>query len=475
MASRHLLEYQDEPSTEEELKTIPLLMISDIDKNARKLNNHFTEIEMVKVVSHDIFTNGISYLNLGFDITDIDCDKYPAVALLSEIFKYVDTENYSYNELANEINIHTGGIGFATSVVNTKNQDEYHVEFIVNAKFFHDKANKAMSLIEEILFTSKLDDKKRLREIIAETKSNLKMDLVSSGHTTAAGRAVSYISPIGAVKELTEGIEYYKYLDKYDSNFDELYTELVETLKTVLGEVLRRGALTVNYTSDKNPADILTAPVTSLSNRLSTRLSFEDSKKPVLKVLNEGFKTSSQVQYVATAGNFRDKGLEYNGGLAVLQTIFSYDYLWLNVRVKGGAYGCMCAFARSGNGYFTSYRDPNLMETYEVYKKAADYVEEFDATERDMTKYIIGAISRVDAPLTPSAEGNFSYVAYLMGLTDEDIQQERDEILGSKVETIRSLAPYIEAVAGEGIICAIGDEVKIESTKDSFNEVLSVF
>ncbi len=473
--AKHLEDYQSEPSTAEELLTIPLLEISDIEKKARKLNNQFSEIEMVKVVSHDIFTNGISYISLNFDITDIDCDKYPVVSLLTEIFKYVDTENYSYNELANEINIHTGGIGFTTTVTNCKENGKYVAHFVVNAKQLYDKTNKAMELVEEILFTSKLDDKKRLAEIIAETRSGLKMDLVSSGHITAAGRALSYVSSMGVVKELLEGVEYYKYLSALDDNFEEMYDDLVADLKDVLGQVLRRGALTVNYTGDKSVDELLTEPVSSLSKKLSTRLNFEDSKVPVVTPKNEGFKTASQVQYVATAGNFRDKGLEYNGALSVLQVIFSYDYLWINVRVKGGAYGSMCTFARSGNGYFTSYRDPNLMETYGIYKKAADYVRNFDADERDMTKYIIGAISKLDTPLTPSAEGNYSYIAYLMGLTDEDLQRDRDEILGARVEDIRELAPYIEAITDTGVICAIGGEGKIEAAKDSFKEVLSVF
>lgn len=474
-AAEHLKEYQSEPSTQEELKTIPLLEIADIDKKARTLNNHFSEIEMVQVISHKIFTNGISYINLNFDITDIDYEKYPAISLLTGIFKYVDTANYSYNELANEINLHTGGIGFNTAVTNKKDKDKYYIHFLVNAKVLDEKADKAMELIEEILFTSKLDDKKRLREIIAETRANLKNDLVSAGHTTAAGRAVSYVSPIGVVKELTEGIDYYKYLAKLDDDFENQYEKLVEELKTVLGEVLRRGGLTVSYTSDKEPAQILTKSVSRLSKRLSSRPAFDSVREVSVKSCNEGFKTASQVQYVATAGNFLDKGLEYTGALSVLQSIFSYDYLWLNVRVKGGAYGCMCAFSRSGNAYFTSYRDPNLMETYEVYRNAADYVRSFSADERDMTKYIIGAISKLDMPLTPSAEGNFSYIAYLMGLDDEDLQKDRDEVLGTDVDKIRALASYVEAAAEGGIICAIGDEGKIESARENFYETVSVF
>ena len=335
--------------------------------------------------------------------------------------------------------------------------------------------DKGMELVEEILFTSKLDDKKRLKEIIAETVSGLKNDLVSSGHLTAGGRAISYISPIGVVKELTEGIDYYNFLDDLDKHFEEKADALIESLKTVLGEVLRRGGLLVSYTSDKDPKEMLEKSISHLSKRLSSRLDFDREKAIEPKVLNEGYKTASQVQYVATAGNFMEKGLSYNGGLAVLQSIFSYDYLWINVRVKGGAYGCMCSFSRSGNVYFTSYRDPNLMETYEIYKKAPDYVRNFDASDRDMTKYIIGAISRIDTPLTPSAEGNFSLIADLMELTDEDLQRERDEVLGATVETIRTLAPYVEAATESGTICAIGGEGKIENAKDNFKEILSRF
>ena len=473
--AEHLKEYQSEPSTKEELLSIPLLEISDIDKNARKLNNQFSDIEMVKVVSHNIFTNGISYINLDFDITDMDIKKYPYVGLLTEIFKYVDTENYEYNHLANEINLHTGGIGFSTSVLSKVQKDKYRVSFIVSAKMLDDKLDKAFELIEEILFTSKLDSKKRLKEIVAEIKYGLKNELVSAGHLTAANRALSYVSPIGLVKEYLEGIEYYKVLDAIDNDFDAEYDNLLATLKEVLGEILWRNGLIVNYTSDKDPKTMLEKSVTSLSKKLSTRLAYDKEETAKPEVLNEGFKTASQVQYVATAGNYRDAGLEYTGALGVLSSIFSYDYLWLNVRVKGGAYGSMCAFARSGNSYFTSYRDPNLMETYDIYKSAAKYVAEFDADDRDMTKYVIGAIAKLDSPLTPVAEGNFSFASYLIGLTDEDIQRDRDEVLATNVETIRGLAPYVEAAISGGIICAVGGEAKLEAAKDSFKQVTSVF
>jgi hypothetical protein len=471
--AEHLKEYQGAEDTQEALKTIPLLEIEDIDKKARTIENTFTDVSGVKVVSHDIFTNGISYLGLNFDITDMADEKLPTAALLCEIFKYVDTEHYNCNELASEIGINTGGIGFTTSVVNKKDLDEYYMHFVVNAKMFDENVSKGMELIGEILFTSKIDDKKRLKEIIAETRSALKNDMVASGHVTAAGRAISYVSPIGVVKELTEGMDYYAYISDLDDNFEEKYEELAASLKSVLSEILTSESLLVSYTGKQDVTKLLGDDLDRLSKKLNEK-SNAKGEAAVPKIKNEGIKTASQVQYVAAAGNFLKDGLTYHGALDVLTTIFSYDYLWLNIRVKGGAYGCMCSFSRSGNAYLTSYRDPNLLETYEIYKKAPEYVRNFNCDNRDMTKYIIGAISKLDTPLTPVAEGNFSLISWLMGLEDSDLQRERDEVLSCTTADIQAMAPYVQAIIDADTICVIGNEDKVEKAKDSFKNIVSL-
>ena len=193
-----------------------------------------------------------------------------------------------------------------------------------------------------------------------------------------------------------------------------------------------------------------------------------------VKNLNEGLKTSAQVDYVARCGNFRSAGLEYTGALKILQVILSYDYLWLNIRVKGGAYGCMSGFGRSGEGYLVSYRDPNLKETNEIYEGIPAYLEAFDPDERDMTKYVIGTISNLDAPLTPSVKGSRGLSAYLSGVTEEMMQTERDQILGATKEDIRALAAQVRAVLSTGSFCVVGNEEKIEANRGMFGEVSSL-
>ena len=467
----HLKAYQSAPDTKEDLEKIPLLEISDIDKNARKLNNKVSEIEQVRVVSHDIFTNGISYVSLNFDLKDIDPKDYPYISLVTDVLRYVDTERYGYNELNSEIDYYTGGIGFSTIVTDKPHEDDYVFSFVASVRVLHEYMDKAFELMEEILFTSKVKDKKRLREIVAEAREDLKSTISSSGHMTAMGRALSYISESGKVRELTEGIDYYNFLADIDDNFEERCDSVSEELEKVLGEVLRRGSLVVNYTDDLAPSEILEKPLTELSKKLSTRLTFDPTEPVSVVKKNEGFKTASKVQYVATVGNYKDAGLPFKGSLNVLQTIFSYDYLWINVRVKGGAYGCMCNFQRSGKAFLTSYRDPNLKETYEIYKKAPEYLKNFSADSRDMTKYIIGAIAKLDAPLTPSAEGSYSFAAYELGVTEEELQRERNEVLSTSVDDIRSLAQYLEAILSSETICVIGDENKIEDSREMFEKI----
>jgi hypothetical protein len=174
---------------------------------------------------------------------------------------------------------------------------------------------------------------------------------------------------------------------------------------------------------------------------------------------------------VARAGHIRS----YTGAYRILKVILSYDYLWIQVRVKGGAYGCMSGFGTYGDSYLVSYRDPNLRQTNEVFEHTAEYVEQFDASERDMTKYIIGTISELDTPLTPAAAGNRSMSAWLTNASMEDFQRVRDQILTATPEDIRALASGIRELLEEGSLCIIGNESKIEKEKELFDTTFSLF
>ena len=466
--TRHLKAYQEEPSTPEELATIPLLSIDDISKDIRKLYNKEEEVSGVKVIKHDIFTNGISYLDIYFKMNDIKYEDISKVQLLVELLKYVDTDEHTYNDLSKEINLQTGGLAFAIGYYDT--DTEPFIYLLSKTKTFDEKISGGIDLIREIITTSHITDKKRIKEVVSEIKSVGKNVFVESGHVTAKNRAGSYIMLPLKIMEATDGIDYYRFIDNIDKNFDDIYEDLAADLERLYNKIFRKDAMLISYTSQQD-SSALEKSLTELTDAISNEKYVDTKLEAELSIKNEAFKTASKVQYVATAGNFKTKGLEFTGALNVLQIIFSYDYLWINVRVKGGAYGAMCDFTRKGYSFMTSYRDPNIKETYEIFKKAAEYVENFDCSDRDMTKYIIGAFAKTDAPLSPSMLGAISFTGYISGITDEERIKNRKEMLSCNQETIRGLADYVRAVSDSGIICVVGGEDKINEVADEFKEV----
>ena len=467
----HLKEYQQEPTPVEDLEKIPLLNREDIDPEERKLVNQISEIAGTELVSHSIFTNGIEYLDFWFDLSDFSVEELQLTALLVEIYKSVPTEKYTLEELTNEINLKTGGIAFASGLLPIPNTKDVLTYMMARVKTLEGELVPGVELLSEILLGSKITEKKRLGEIIAELYSGLRSDLPGSGHITTAQRARSYISPTYAIKEQTEGIDYYRFISGLNDDFEGQYEALAEKLRAVSDKLFRRARVKLSYTHKNLPGEEEKKAVTAFLDRLSSEPCGAKAESPVPVKKNEGFVTAGQVQFVATAWDFMKDGLEFTGALHVLQIIFSYDYLWIQVRVKGGAYGAMCDFGRDGVGYLTSYRDPNLGETYEIYRNAIDYVKNFDCSDRDMLKYIIGTISKLDTPLNPSAEGLASFYAYLMGRTDEDRQKNRDEVLAADQETIRSLAPYLEGIRKEDTICVVGSKAKVDGEKERFGTV----
>ena len=479
-ATKELEMYQEEESSPEELAKIPVLKREDISRDVTPIINEERQAGAVKVVYHDVETNGIGYVTLMFDLSGIAEDKLPYVGILQSVLGIIDTTNYEYGELFNEINIHTGGIGTSLELyadVTKVMEKEFRATFEMKGKALYPKMDVLFSMMREILMESKLDDEKRLKEILAMLKSRLQMSFLSSGHTTAALRALSYTSPVAKFKDDTDGIGYYLTVKEIEENFEESKGELIRNLKAVAAKIFRADNMMVSYTSAKEGIEPMEAALGRVSERLGDAdgkgREEADAEACVIHCTkrNEGFKTSSKVQYVARVGNFIDGGAQYTGALQILKVILSYDYLWQNVRVKGGAYGCMSSFNRIGEGYLISYRDPNLKKTMEVYEGVVDYLKNFRVSDRDMNKFIIGTISNTDRPMNPAAKGNRSMSLYMNHVTEEMLLTERAQILDARQEDIRALAKVLEAVLDEHSLCVIGSEEKIEEEKDMFMEI----
>ena len=474
-ATKELEEYQEEESAPEDLAKIPVLGREDISREIAPIYNKELETGEVKLVHHEVETNGIGYTALLFDLSGIPEEKLPYISILQSVLGIINTKNYEYSELFNEINVHTGGIGTSlelyTDVTKVK-EKEFRATFEIKGKALYPKMDVLFSMMREILMESDLGDEKRLKEILAMLKSRLQMSFLSSGHTTAALRSLSYTSPMAKFKDDTDGIGYYEVVKELEENFEEKKAELIENLRQIAQQIFRKDNLIISYTSSADGLAPMEEAFAKIADTLHTEEKEAETPCEIHCVKrNEGFKTSSKVQYVARTGNFIDRGVEYTGALQILKVILSYDYLWQNVRVKGGAYGCMSSFNRIGEGYLVSYRDPNLEKTMEIYEGVVDYLKNFNVDDRDMNKFIIGTISNIDRPMNPAAKGSRSMNLYMNHVSAEMIREERDQILDAQQSDIRALADVLQALLDAHELCVIGSEEKIEEQKEMFLEI----
>ena len=474
--TRALALYQDTPPAREELDTLPMLSLQDIPGDPVTLRSEEKSIGDLRVIHHQIFTGGIAYLRLLYDVSDVTPEDLPYLGLLRSLLCLVSTGEHTYQDLYHEMNIVTGGVGCSvTAFEQVENPGEFTPYFEIHTKVLYDQMGNALSLMGEILRSSLFTEEKRLKELISQFKSRAEMQLLNGGHSTAVLRAASYGSPVSYFNEQIGGIDYFRFLEDLEASYPQEPKKLQEKLQELVKRIFISGRLLVSCTCDQEGFQKLAEQLPVFAAEAAG--AYMGGPTPVfpLERKNEGFKTASRVQYVAQCGNFRKAGLPYKGSLRVLKAILGDEYLWNNVRVKGGAYGCMCNFGRNGSGFFVSYRDPNLKKTLEVYDRIVSYLENFTIEEKDMTKFIIGAIGTMDRPMNPSEWGVTSLQAYLGGITDEMRRRDREEILSCSQAEIRSLRAQAEAVLSQKQLCVVGNAVKIEEDRDVFSHTENLF
>lgn len=470
--TEHLKKYQEEPSSDEDLRKLPMLTRADMKKNAMPFSNIEDELLDVKVVRHDIESNGIDYISFLFDAGDFAQSELGYLGFFTNALGLVSTEKYSYTDLANATNIYTGGISTGTaSHPDIKDRNNFVFKFEVKLKVLEKNLDKALELMEQMLLSSDFTDTKRLGELVAQIKARLQANLSSSGHLVAAMRSMSSFSRYALYQDELKGVAFYRSICCIEKELSESPKSVSDKLAAIAKKLFARNRMLISFTGNNGAYGNAKPSLEKVIAGFDKMSAVGNQAEVHFNTAKEAFIDASQIQYVAKTGDFICEGYEYTGALRLLRIILSYDYLWINVRVKGGAYGCMNTFLRSGESYFVSYRDPNLSDTLDVYDRIPEYIKSFSPDERDMTKYIIGTFSALDTPMNPEAKGSRSLSAYLEGITYEQIQKERNEILNAQPEDIRRLADLVEAVLKKDSICVIGNENMIKESAGLFENV----
>ena len=511
LANERLRVFQETPSTPEELMTVPMLKREDIERTGYVPVNEELSICGMPAVLHEVETNGIFYVDVLCEINGIEKEDVPYLGLLLRLLGNLDTENYSYLELDNECGIHTGGIGASVYTFISKDKHSYRPLLAMSGKAFARESEALMRLLAEVFLSTDYSSLERVREIIREHITDIRGHYTSAGHRVALASARAAVSDSDAFTNALSGRGGYELLCRLDDASDEELRAAIGRGRAVLDRIIRKNGLTFNVTSTREIFDSLTGAFEMYLGKIDEfekaadlrggagaeckASGMENTGKSVAAGVDasnrapEGkgpsfdigdkriaYKNAGDVNYVALAGIHECEDAHEAGYLCILSSILSNEFLWNNIRVLGGAYGCGFNYRRqNGSMAFYSYRDPSIGRTLETFKAAADYVENFDVDEREMTKFIIGTIGIIDTPLTPDMKGRFSMNAYMNGVDIEWLNERRRAILEACPADIRSLAGAVRKVTERGNICVVGNEDDIEAEQDLFEKTYNLF
>ncbi|MDD5833152.1 MAG: insulinase family protein [Clostridiales bacterium] len=482
--TEELKAYQAEPDSPETLAMLPVLQISDIDRKAE----HIGTVRNGSRIFTEADTRGISYIKVLFPVEGLNEDELQFAALLTDIIGELNTVKRSYSDLYDEVMLNTGGISFAIEPYTERGEGklEFKLSGMLSAELhtLDSKVEEGFRLTSEMINCTVFDDPERLTELLLEIRSRQQSKLESGSHTAAALRASSYISKAARFNDLTSGIAYYDFVNAACRLTKEPVhmKRFISSLRSVHDRIFRQGQAVYALYGSREVNERLGSSIEAFENDLRECSASPQEQRDTqgrqlmpLSTLNEGFRTSSQVNYVARCGSFTEAGLDSTGVLKVLRVMLNYDYLWIRLRVLGGAYGCMSGFARTGRCFLVSYRDPEVAKTNDVFEELPEYLENWQGDESTVAKYIIGAVSASDRPLTASDRANQAISDCFFGTTDEELQLERDQMLSCTAEDIRNTAPYIRALLRSEAICAIGNAGQIDECSNMFKSVRDLF
>ncbi len=494
--TRELHRYQEEENSKEALETLPMLRREDLGEKASHVKFEEMELGSHKLLFTELPSRGIVYLNLQFNTAGLTEEELRYASLLRNILSYMNTGKHSYRDLSSTINLETGGISFSiTAFPDLRRENHYTGFFTVHIKLLKERLSEAFSLADEILNTTAFEDEKRMLEILQEQASREKMGLQGASHVAALTRSMAGFSATARYQELTSGIDYCHFVDAQAKGYPEHKEEFTRKLHHTVEKLFSLDRLFIALGAEK---DGLKAVQKSFPDFLESFARNQMEQKLLFGVLSkdyiegagdpegegqlrlfplekEGFTSAQQVNFVARSGKIDLKKHPYTGTLRVLKPILNLEYLWQRLRVKGGAYGCMSGFTRSGNAYLVSYRDPNLRNTMKVYENLPAYLKHFDCPERELLKYIIGAVAELDTPKTLSMRLSAAVGQYFTGVSEEMIDRERKEVLECRVEDIRALEAYVRDLLKTGAAVTIGNEQAIRSEEKMFDRIESLF
>lgn len=464
-------EFLSKEDSDEDKATLPTLELTDIKPEIEHTEFSVVEYKNSEILKIDQPTNGITFLNFMFDSSFVKEEDLFYYSLLDAFLTKLNTENYSYQELDNIINMNTGGINSKSIVLTHSKTKEMMPKFKVTMRVLSDKVEKSFEILEEVLFRTKFENKKRMKDILLELKSDMDSRVIQMGHIVAANVVKSYYAKDSYYQEVIGGFIFYNRLCDFIENFDAEVDTLIEKLKEFASKMFNRRGMVVSVTQEGNHMDNISEVKKFIDHLIDEEVvpsPFEFKENP----RNVAYTSSANVNYVAKGYSYNKIGKEYNGNIAVVKNLVGSDFLYTEIRAKGGAYGQGLLVNQDGDMVATSYRDPHITNTLKVYDQIPEYLKNLKLTDKELKDAIIGSINTFDPNLSPQDKGELAMSRYVTDLTEEEVAKNKEECLKTTLEDLKNYAEVVEKVMEKEYICVIGNEEKIMEHKELFGEIM---
>jgi Zn-dependent M16 (insulinase) family peptidase len=434
-----------------------------LDREVKTIPSEVGDAHGARLLYHDLFTNGIVYLDLFFDMHSLSPDLLPYAKLFIQSLTEMGTETEDFVKLSQRIGRTTGGI-YPSSFLASKRDDPEGLAWLtVHGKATMAQAPAMLDILRDILLTVKLDNPERMRQIVLKNKARSEASLVPSGHSIVDRRLRAGYTTASWASEQMGGLDHLYFLRRLTDEMEKDWPAVLAKLEAVRQQVVNRRGMIANVTVDSGNWAEFEPSLRELISAMPAHSTESASWFAPRVPSNEGLSVPAQVNYVGKGANLYQLGYRYHGSIHVISNHLRTSYLWDKIRVQGGAYGAFNRFSHhSGIFTFLSYRDPNLLDTLAVYDNAPEFLRKLELSDDDLTKSIIGAIGAMDTYQLPDAKGDTALARYLLGETDEFRQQVRDEVLGTTVEDFRRFADVLDAVRREGRVVVLGSGDALE-------------
>lgn len=455
---------QETPDSPEALATIPMLKKEDLEKEVRRIPMEQIESGSRTILFHDLFTNGILYLDLGFNLRALPQELLPYVSLFGRALTETGTKQQNFVQLLQRIGRGTGGIRRATITSTVRGKDEPVSWLFLRGKAMPHQAAELLAILRDVLTGANLDDQARFRQMALEEKAGLESSVVEMGHAVINTRLKARFTRADWASEQMGGVTYLYFLRDLIQRIDQDWPSVQKALETIRAALLTGPNAVCNITIDAANFQTLRPQIEDfLSGLPDGKASLQEWGLPDLPA-REGLTIPAQVNYVGKGANLYQMGYQLNGSAFVISNYVRGTWMWEKIRVQGGAYGGFCAFdSQSGAFNYLSYRDPNLLQSLQNYDETPRFLMALELNEQELTKSIIGTIGDLDAYMLPDAKGFTSMRWHLLGITDSERQALREQVLDTSLEDFRRFAGVLERVREEGAVVVLGVEEAIRA------------